>query len=112
MRKLCGPREWDVVQEVRGVKRNVEELYAALVEEVVTEGCLLREKERPPSSCSVAIAAPSNTAEPSENVLRVPPSECALMRLPGKAWEQLAMIPRSAVVRLQEQGVVEQPFQG
>ena len=45
VQKLCGPLEWNVVQKVRGVKRNAQELYAALVEEVVTEGCLLREKK-------------------------------------------------------------------
>ena len=93
--KLCGPLEWNAVQKGRSVKRNAQELYAALVGEVVREGCLLREKERSHSSGFVATAAPSNIANQSQDVLRVPPSQCALMHLPGKGWERLQMIARS-----------------
>ena len=32
VQKLCGPLEWNVVQKVRGVKRNAEQLHTALVE--------------------------------------------------------------------------------
>ena len=45
VQKLCGPREWDVKQKVRGVKRNAEQLHTALLEQVATEARLLREKK-------------------------------------------------------------------
>ena len=40
--------------------------------------------------------------------LRVPPSQCALMHLPGKPWEKLQMIPRSAITQLTEQDLAEE----
>ena len=46
VQKLCGPGEWNVTQKVRGEKWNARELHAALVQEVVTQGHLLREKKK------------------------------------------------------------------
>ena len=42
VQNLCGPQEWNVMQKVRGVKRNASQLHTALVEKVITEGCIWR----------------------------------------------------------------------
>ena len=84
VQKLCGPREWNVKQKIGCVKRNAQELYAALVAEVVTEGCTLRGKKRSHSSSLESTAVPSDIGKPSQDLPRLLPTMCT-DALAGKA---------------------------
>ena len=44
----------------------------------------------------------------SHKLPRIPPSDCALLHLPGKPWSTLQMIPRNAINQLIEDGVAEE----
>ena len=168
VQKLCQPREWDVRQKVRGVKRNAMQLHAALAEKVVVEarswqkrlrastsmpaaymkgeaqessqrsaekpavgnqsargtfanaqGALSREEhsERKATTApeplgEVILPAPqpssaSDDPGPASDILRILPSDCALMRLPGRPRNTMQLIPKSAIMQLVEDGFAE-----
>ena len=78
VQKLCGRGEWSVKQKVRGVKRKAQELHAALVQEVVTEGRLVREKQTSLSSDSFTRSAVISSPEHSEETV----SNCTVVGTP------------------------------
>ena len=65
---------------------------------------------QPPGEALLPAAQTSSATddpEPASDILRIPPSDCALMRLPGKPWNTMQLIPKKAIMELMEDDFAE-----